>query len=113
MSTSTTESAANAVSIRIVQDRLVVELSDGREIRVPLAWYPRLAQGTSRERQKWELIGKGTGIHWPDLDEHVSVAGIIAGRRSAESQKSLARWAARREKPSPAKATKTTPRRKN
>ena len=91
------DSLTAAVSIRIVQDRLVVELSDGREIRVPLAWYPRLAQGTPRERQRWELIGKGTGIHWPDLDEHVSVAGIIAGRRSAESQKSLARWTASRE----------------
>ncbi len=112
MSTSTTDSAANAVSIKIVQARLVVELADGREIRVPLTWYPRLAQGTPRERQKWELIGKGDGIYWPDLDEHISVAGIIAGRRSAESKKSLARWAANRGKPLTDKATKVASRRK-
>ena len=97
MTISTTEAAkVVAISIKISQGRLIVALSDGREIRVPLEWYPRLACGTPRESQHWELIGKGQGIHWPDLDEDISIAGIVAGRRSSESAKSLARWAEQR-----------------
>ena len=75
---------------------MTVSLDDGRKVSVPLAWYPRLLEGTREQRMKYELIGDGEGIHWPDLDEDISVEGIIAGRRSAESASSLARWMSRR-----------------
>jgi hypothetical protein len=71
---------------------LTVHLSDGRTISVPLAWYPRLVHGNSEERSDWRLIGRGEGIHWPQLDEDISVEGLIAGRPSGESQRSLAQW---------------------
>ena len=76
----------------VTDDTLRVELSDGRTISVPLAWYPRLVHATQEERNNWELIGKGQGIHWPDLDEDLSVEGLIAGRPSGESQHSFKRW---------------------
>jgi hypothetical protein len=81
-----------AQTIRVTDERLVVELTDGREISLPLSWYPRLAHGRPEERAHWELIGQGDGIHWPDLDEDLSIAGILAGRRSGESQQSFERW---------------------
>lgn len=71
---------------------LTVELVDGRSVSVPLLWYPRLVDATSAERENWRLIGRGEGIHWPDLDEDISVAGLLAGRRSGESQRSLKHW---------------------
>ncbi len=76
----------------MTEDALRVELSDGRTVWVPVAWYPRLVHATVRERANWELIGNGVGIRWPDLDEDVSVEGLIAGRSSGESQRSLRRW---------------------
>ena len=76
----------------VTGDTLTVELSDGRTIAVPLAWYPRLIHATKKERGNWRLIGKGQGIHWPDLDEDVSVEGLLAGRPSGESQESFRRW---------------------
>ncbi|HEX3579684.1 MAG TPA: DUF2442 domain-containing protein [Thermoanaerobaculia bacterium] len=81
-----------ATHIAISDDTLTVDLSDGRTIAVPLAWYPRLAHGTQEEKADWRLIGRGEGIHWPQLDEDISVEGLIAGRPSCESQASLARW---------------------
>jgi Protein of unknown function (DUF2442) len=78
-------------------DTLRVDLSDGRTIAVPLAWYPRLAHGTADERSNWRLIADGEGLHWPDLDEDVSVAALLAGKRSAESGASLQRWLKARE----------------
>jgi hypothetical protein len=69
-----------------------VDLADGRTITAPVAWFPRLANGSPAERANWRLIGRGDGIHWPDLDEDVSVEGLLAGRRSGESQESLRRW---------------------
>ena len=81
-----------AQTIRVTDERLIVELTDGREISVPLIWYPRLAHGRPEERAHWELIGRGHGIHWPDLDEDLSVEGILAGRPSAESKHSFERW---------------------
>jgi len=75
---------------------LVVELVDGRTIAVPLAWYPRLTHGSPAERARWRFIGQGEGIHWPDLDEDISVEGLLAGRRSGETQASLRRWLERR-----------------
>jgi uncharacterized protein DUF2442 len=74
------------------EDSLTVDLSDGRTVTVPLAWYPRLAHGTPTERNNWRLIGRGEGIHWPDLDEDISVASLLAGHPSGESQTSLHRW---------------------
>jgi hypothetical protein len=71
---------------------LTVELVDGRSVSVPMLWFPRLVDGTPDERSNWRLIGRGEGIHWPDLDEDISVAGLLAGRRSGESQRSLKRW---------------------
>lgn len=81
-----------ARSVLMTPDSLVVELTDGRTISVPLAWYPRLQHGTPEERSNYRLIGRGDGIHWPDLDEDISVAGLVAGHASGESQSSLDRW---------------------
>ncbi len=78
--------------VAVSEDALTVDLSDGRSISTPLAWYPRLWHGTEIERTHWRLIGQGEGIHWPDLDEDISVEGLIMGRPSNESQKSLRRW---------------------
>jgi hypothetical protein len=79
---------------RVVVDEvsLTVELVDGRTVSVPLLWFPRLVDATPAERGNWRLIGRGEGIHWPDLDEDISVAGLLAGKRSGESQRSLKRW---------------------
>jgi hypothetical protein len=81
-----------AQDMTISEDSLSVDLFDGRTIIVPLIWYPRLWHGTEEERKNFEIIGNGTLIHWPELDEDLSVSGILAGRRSGESQKSLKRW---------------------
>ena len=82
----------DAMSVNVTDDAITVELSDARSISVPLAWYPRLLQGTPAERANWELIGGGKGIHWEDLDEDISVRHLILGRKSSESQASLKRW---------------------
>jgi hypothetical protein len=73
-------------------DELVVDLVDGRTIIVPLGWYPRLMHGTAKERSNWKLLGEGIGIHWPDLDEDISVEGLLRGGPSMESASSLKRW---------------------
>lgn len=93
MRTSRDESpASSAIRARIADEAVVIDLSDGRTVTAPLAWYPRLLHGTARERRRWRLIGSGEGIHWPDLDEDISVEGLLAGRPSAESQASLKKW---------------------
>jgi hypothetical protein len=81
-----------ALSVSVTDDCLIVELTDGRSLSVPLAWYPRLQHGTHEERNNWRLIGCGDGIHWPDLDEDISISGLVAGRPSGESPSSLKRW---------------------
>jgi hypothetical protein len=81
-----------AQSVSVTADALVVELVDGRSLSVPLAWYPRLHRGTQEERNNWRLIGGGDGVHWPDLDEDISMAGLVAGRPSGESPRSLDQW---------------------
>jgi len=91
--------ASRATTVRLTEDTLVVDLADGRTVSVPLAWYPRLLQGSPEERANHRLIGEGEGIHWPDLDEDVSVENILAGRTSGESSKSFARWLERRSSP--------------
>jgi len=93
MNTLQTELAvAKAQNITVTEDTLTVDFMDGRSISVPLAWYPRLMYGTSEERNNWRLIGDGEGIHWPDLDEDLSVEGLLLGRPSGESQRSFQRW---------------------
>lgn len=86
-----------AVSVHFSEDSLTVRLDDGRSLSVPLAWYPRLLDGIATERANYELIGEGEGIHWPELDEDISVEGLLAGRRSAESAASLANWRQKRQ----------------
>jgi hypothetical protein len=81
-----------ATRVDVSDAALAVELRDGRTVSVPLLWFPRLVDGTPAERGNWRLIGRGQGIHWPDLDEDISVAGLLAGKRSGESQRSLKRW---------------------
>ncbi|HET6428739.1 MAG TPA: DUF2442 domain-containing protein [Phycisphaerae bacterium] len=81
-----------ARDVRVTSDTLTVDLSDGRTISVPLAWYPRLSHATEQERNRWRFIGKGEGIHWEDLDEDVSVASLLVGKPSGESQASFAKW---------------------
>jgi hypothetical protein len=83
---------ALAQRVSLSDDSLLVDLSDGRTITVPLTWFPRLAHGTRAERANWRLIGGGEGIHWPDLDEDISVESLLAGRRSGETQESLKGW---------------------
>ena len=83
---------ARARQVTISEDSLAVDLVDGRTIIVPLVWYPRLWHGTPEERGRFEILGDGTLIHWPDLDEDLSISGLLAGRRSGESPQSLARW---------------------
>ena len=83
---------AQIQSISISEDTLTADLSDGRTISVPLNWYPRLLHGTPEERANWRFIGKGEGIHWPDLDEDISAENLIYGQPSGESQKSFQKW---------------------
>jgi hypothetical protein len=83
---------AKAKQVSITEDTLSVDLSDGRTISVPLTWFPRLVYGNDEERARWRLIGEGEVIHWPDLDEDISVASLILGKPSGESQQSLNRW---------------------
>jgi hypothetical protein len=86
-----TETAA-AKNVTVTADALVVELRDGRTVSVPVSWYPRLSEGTPRERRQWLLIGPGIGIHWPALDEDISVEALLLGLPSNESATSLQRW---------------------
>jgi hypothetical protein len=88
----------SATSAHVNDDTLSFDLSDGRTISVPVAWYPRLSHGTSEERDHWRLIGNGRGIHWPDLDEDISVENLLAGQPSGESQTSFKRWLDQRAK---------------
>lgn len=83
---------ARARKVSVSEEALAVDLVDGRTIIVPLVWYPRLWHGTSQERNNLEILGDGAYIHWPDLDEDLTVAGLLAGRRSGESPQSLKKW---------------------
>ena len=94
MSTSKTAESQipSALSVNSTDDTLSVELSDGRSISTPLAWYPRLLHATKDERDNWRLIAGGQGIHWPELDEDISIENLLAGKASGESQRSFQRW---------------------
>ena len=83
---------AYAQNASLTEDTLTIELTDGRVISVPLSWYPRLVHATPEERDNWRLIGHGEGIHWPALDEDISVENVVFGKPSGESQRSLKKW---------------------
>ena len=91
-------SVPDVEDVTVTDDTLTAELSDGRTISVPLSWYPRLIHARPEERNNWRLIGAGEGVHWPDLDEDISVEMLLGGWPSGESQRSLKQWlAAKRE----------------
>jgi len=99
MRTSTVDTGlALATRVEVTEDTLSVELADGRTIAAPLAWYPRLTHATAEERRSWRLIANGHGIHWPAIDEDISVANLLAGQPSTESQTSFKKWLAGRTK---------------
>ncbi len=85
-----------ALNVSITDDTLSVDLSDGRSISVPIAWFPRLLHSSVEERNNWRLIGNGQGIHWEEIDEDISIEGLLAGRPSGEYQKSFKKWLANR-----------------
>ena len=90
MNTSAVEiEVPKAENVKVTKDTLNVDLSDGRTISVPLEWFPRLVYATTEERSNWRLIGRGHGIHWEDIDEDISVEGLLTGKPSGESQKSF------------------------
>lgn len=82
----------SVLDVSVSEEVLTVELSDGRTLAVPTGWYPRLAYAKEEERANWTIIDGGQGIHWRELDEDVSLAGLLAGRASSEGQRSLRRW---------------------
>ena len=88
---------ASVQSVQVTDDALTVNLVGGRCISVPLAWFPRLAHGTAVERTNWQLIGRGEGVYWPDLDEDISVDNLLNEARSGESNRSFQQWLAARE----------------
>jgi len=97
MSTSVvSQKIPNAQDVNVTDDTLSVDLGDGRTISVPLAWFPRLVHATAKERNNWRLIGGGEGIHWGNLDEDISIEGLLAGHASGESQASFKKWLEKR-----------------
>ena len=89
----------NAISVEMSGKALSVKLSDGRTVSISVDQYPRLAYATKQERANWRIIGRGHGIHWEDLDEDISVEGLLAGNRSRESKSSLKSWLMARRQP--------------
>jgi len=82
MSTLVVEADPRAMDVEVTDDELTVHLVDGRRVSAPLVWYPRLLHASPDQRNEWELIGEGEGIHWPQIDEDLSVAGILRGTRA-------------------------------
>ena len=85
-----------AQAVSVTEDTLTVDLTDGRTLSVPIGWFPRLVHAEPQERDRWRLVGRGQGIHWEDLDEDISIDGLLAGRPSGESQDSLRKWLERK-----------------
>jgi hypothetical protein len=92
MSILTLASSPRAVSLEVNDKALTVSLNDGRVVSVPISWYPRLSNGLPEHRATWEFIGEGHGIHWPELDEDISVENILLGQPSGEGARSFAKW---------------------
>ena len=86
-----------AETVIVTKDTLSVDLNDGRTISFPLEWFPRLLHARPSERNNWRLIGRGHGIHWKEIDEDISVEGLLAGRPSGESQESFKKWLSQRQ----------------
>ena len=91
---------SQAIAVSVTDESLAIGLADGRTITVPLEWFPRLLHGNFTERKNWKLIGNGAGVHWEDLDEDISVEGLLAGHHSEESQESFKKWLKKRSKTS-------------
>jgi hypothetical protein len=96
MTTLTLETEPLAAQVRVTDKELIVDLLDGRSLIIPLSWYPRLLYASQEERQNWQLLGDGYAVEWADLDEHIGIEGLLAGRQSGESQASFQRWLAAR-----------------
>ena len=92
MTTLILETEPLVIKVTVTDEKLIVDLADGRSLSVPLDWYPRLLHGSPQERHNWQLLGDGYAIEWTDLDEHIGVEGLLAGRRSSESQRSFESW---------------------
>lgn len=92
MTTLVLEAEPIAVDVQFDSDNMIVNLEDGRGLRIPLTWYPRLLHATRDERDHWQLLGDGYAIEWPELDEHIGIEGLLAGRRSGESEASFQKW---------------------
>ena len=87
MSSSAVEATARAQDVSVTEDELTVSLVDGRRVSVPLAWFPRLLHASPIQRSNWQLLGDGEGIHWPDVDEDLSVAGILRGSPAPQKKR--------------------------
>jgi hypothetical protein len=85
MSSSEVKTDPRAREVQVTDDELIVVLEDGRKVSVPLAWFPRLLGATGEQRRKWELLGGGQGIHWPEIDEDLSVDGLLRGTPALRS----------------------------
>jgi hypothetical protein len=92
----TIKTTARAEKVGVTKDELIVHLNDGRKIHVPLDWFPRLLHADLDELSRYELIGQGEGIHWPSIDEDISIEGLLDGRRSSESEHSFRQWLSKR-----------------
>ena len=77
MGTLVVELDATATNVTVTDEYLHVSLADGRELSAPLAWFPRLRDATPQQRAEWKLIGRGAGVHWPSMDEDISVASLL------------------------------------
>ena len=97
MTTLVLEADPVATDVTISRTSFTVNLIDGRSLIVPLEWYPRLYHATMAQRNHWRLLGDGYAIEWPDLDEHIGIEGLLAGRRSGESERSVQRWLSQRQ----------------
>jgi hypothetical protein len=92
MTTLMLETEPLATQIEVTDEKLIVNLVDGRSLIIPLSWYPRLLHATQKERENWEILGDGYAIAWDDLDEHIGIEGLLAGKSSGESERSFERW---------------------
>ena len=92
MNTSIVETDPLATQIEVTYEKLIVNLIDGRSLIIPLSWYPRLLYATKKERENWEILGDGYAIAWDDLDEHIGIEGLLAGKSSGESDRSFEYW---------------------
>ncbi|ABW65937.1 DUF2442 domain-containing protein [Desulfosudis oleivorans] len=80
----------SAINVFFSEDTLSVDLNDGRTITVPLAWFPRLLHATPGQRENWKICGGGFGIHWPDIDEDLSTAGLLRGAPAPKALSNVA-----------------------